>query len=153
MYFSLSAWFEQLNTAQKLSIFKFVFLFHFVVIFYSLSSCLLPARPLFLIVLHNSVKNIHVIKAWFVTWYRNGKYVIETCGILKSFETLHMYLDELLFRVFSIFWFHFNYNQSKKPPLPRKTKNKTRKKQIKGKADAKKQDYTLPTDYGKMAKQ
>ena len=56
MSFSLSAWFEQLNTAQKLSIFKFLFLFDFVAIFYSLSSCLLPARPLFLIVLQNGIK-------------------------------------------------------------------------------------------------
>ena len=67
LYFSLSAQFEQLNTAQKLSIFKFLFLFHFVVMFYSLSSRPLPARPLFLIVLHNDVKIIHVIKAWFMT--------------------------------------------------------------------------------------
>ena len=56
MPFSLSARFEQLNTAQKLDIFRFLFLFHFV-IFNSLSTCLLPARPLFLVVLHNSVKN------------------------------------------------------------------------------------------------
>ena len=55
MSFSLSAWFEQLNTAQKLGIFKFLFLFHFVVLFSSLSSRL-PAQPLFLIVLHNGVK-------------------------------------------------------------------------------------------------
>ena len=44
--------FEQLNTSQKLRIFKFLFLFHFDIIFYSLTSRLLPAQPLFLIVLH-----------------------------------------------------------------------------------------------------
>ena len=41
---------------QKLAIFKFLFLFHIVIIFYSLSFHPLPARPLFLIVLHNGVK-------------------------------------------------------------------------------------------------
>ena len=41
---------------QKLAIFKFLFFF-----------TLLPALPLFLIVLHNGVKNIHVRKVWFVT--------------------------------------------------------------------------------------
>ena len=56
MSFSLSAQFQLLNTAQKLSIFKFLFIFVFVVIFYSLSFRLLPARALFLIVLHNGVK-------------------------------------------------------------------------------------------------
>ena len=73
MSFSLSARFEHLNTAQKLGNFKFLFIFHFVVIICSLSSRPLPARPLFLIVLHNGVKNIHVRKAWLVTWYRNGE--------------------------------------------------------------------------------
>ena len=72
MSFSLSARLEQLNTAQKLDIFKFLFIFHFVTIFYSLSSRplpsrLLPSRLLFLIVLHNIVKNICVRKAWSVT--------------------------------------------------------------------------------------
>ena len=43
---------------QKLAIFKFLFLFHFVIIFYSLSSNPLPAWPLFLIVIHNGVKKI-----------------------------------------------------------------------------------------------
>ena len=41
---------------QKLAIFKFLFLFYFVIIFYSLFSHPLPARPLFLIVLHNGEK-------------------------------------------------------------------------------------------------
>ena len=41
----------------------------------------------------------------------------------------------------------------KNHPSQEKQKTKQGKKQIKGKADAKKQDYTLPTDYGKMAKQ
>ena len=53
LFFSLPARFEQLNTAQRLCIFKFLFLYHFDIIFYSLSSCLLPARPLFLIELYN----------------------------------------------------------------------------------------------------
>ena len=65
--FSQSARFEQLNAAQKPDIFKFLFLFHFVIIFYCLSSRQLSFRPLFLIVLHNGVKNIHVKNAWFVT--------------------------------------------------------------------------------------
>ena len=65
--FFLSARFDQLNTVQKLDSFKFLFLFHFAIIFYSLSSHLLPARPLFLIVLHNDLKNIQVRKVWFVT--------------------------------------------------------------------------------------
>ena len=40
----------------KLSIFKFLFLFHFVTISYSLSSHPFPSRTLFLILLHNGVK-------------------------------------------------------------------------------------------------
>ena len=56
MFYSLSARFEQLCTAEKLCLFKFLLLFHFVIIFYSLSSCPLLARRLFLIVLHNDVK-------------------------------------------------------------------------------------------------
>ena len=59
MSFSLSAQFEQLNTAQKLGIFKFFFFFHFVTIFSSLTSYLLAhptAQLLFLIVLHNDIK-------------------------------------------------------------------------------------------------
>ena len=79
MFFFLSARFEQLDTAQKLGIFKFFFLFHFVIIFSSLSSHPVPARPLFLIVLHNGVKNIHVRKALFVTWYRNREYQTRRC--------------------------------------------------------------------------
>ena len=39
----------------------FWFLFLFII-------ALPSARPLFLIVLHNGVKKVHVIKAWFVTW-------------------------------------------------------------------------------------
>ena len=66
MSFSVSARFEQLNTAQKPPIFK-LFFFHFVIIFYSLSSRPLLFGPLFLIVLHNGVKKIHARKAWFVT--------------------------------------------------------------------------------------
>ena len=56
LFFSLSARLEQLNTAQKLDIFKFLFIFYSVTIFYSLSSRLLPSRPLFLIVLDNGGK-------------------------------------------------------------------------------------------------
>ena len=41
---------------RKLAIFKFLFLFHFVRISYSLSSHLLPAQSLSLIDLHNGVK-------------------------------------------------------------------------------------------------
>ena len=52
----MSARFQQLNTAQKLCMFKLLFLFVFIVIFYSLSSRPLPTRPLFLIVLHSGVK-------------------------------------------------------------------------------------------------
>ena len=54
--FSLPARFEQLNTAQKPGIFKFLFLFHFVIIFYSLFSRPLPSRLLFLSVLRDGVK-------------------------------------------------------------------------------------------------
>ena len=43
-------------SAQKLGIFRFLFLLHFVIIFYSLSFRPHPAPPLFLIVLHNGVK-------------------------------------------------------------------------------------------------
>ena len=56
MPFSLSAQFKQLNTAQKLGIFKFLFLYRFVIIFSSLSSHPLPSQLLFLIVLNNGVK-------------------------------------------------------------------------------------------------
>ena len=56
MFFCLSTRFEQLNTVQKLGFFKFLFLFRFVIVFSSISSRLLPARPLFLIVLHNGIK-------------------------------------------------------------------------------------------------
>ena len=52
--------------AQKLGILKFLFLICFVIIFYSLYFHPLPSRPLFLIVLHNGVKSIHVRKAWIV---------------------------------------------------------------------------------------
>ena len=65
----MSARFEQLNIEQKLGIFIFLFLFHFVIIFFILFFSPLPARPLFLIVLQNGVKNIHVRKAWFVMQY------------------------------------------------------------------------------------
>ena len=41
---------------QKLVILKFLFLFYFVIIFYCLFSHQLPAQPLFLIVLHNGIK-------------------------------------------------------------------------------------------------
>ena len=56
---------------QNLAIFKFLFLFHFVIIFYSPFSHPLPAQLLFLIVLHNGIKNIHVRKVWSVVWYPN----------------------------------------------------------------------------------
>ena len=56
---------------QKLAIFKFLFLFLFVIISYSLYSHPLPAHQMFLIVLNNGIKNIHMRKAWSVTWYRN----------------------------------------------------------------------------------
>ena len=54
MPFSLKIW--TVKYCQKLGIFKFLFLFHFNTIFYSLSSRQLPTRPLFLIVLYNGVK-------------------------------------------------------------------------------------------------
>ena len=69
MFFFLSPRFQQLNTAQKLSIFKFLFLFYLVDTFYSLSLPF-PAWPLFLIVLYNGVKKIQVIKAWLATRIR-----------------------------------------------------------------------------------
>ena len=47
--------FEQLNTAQKPGIFKFLFFFTLLLSFI-LSSRPLPARSLFLFVLHNDVK-------------------------------------------------------------------------------------------------
>ena len=56
---------------KKLAFFKFLFLFHFVIISYSLYSHPLPAQQVLLIVLHNGIKNIHVRKAWSVTWYQN----------------------------------------------------------------------------------
>ena len=56
----------------KFGIFELLFLFHFI-IFYILSSCLLPARLLFLIVLHNDITNIHVRGVWFLIWYWNGE--------------------------------------------------------------------------------
>ena len=65
--FFLPARFEQLNTSQNPGFFKLIFLFHFVIIFYSLSSRPLSSRPLFLIVLYKGVKSIHVRKKWFVT--------------------------------------------------------------------------------------
>ena len=43
---SLLAWFEKFNTAQNLGIFKVLFLFHFVIIFYNISFCPLPVRLL-----------------------------------------------------------------------------------------------------------
>ena len=52
--FARAVW--TVKSAKKLRIFKFLFLFDFVVIFYSPSSCQLPAWLLFLIVLHNGVK-------------------------------------------------------------------------------------------------
>ena len=47
--------------------FQSLIFFSLFVIFYSLSSRLLPARPLCFIVPHNGVKSIHVRKAWIVT--------------------------------------------------------------------------------------
>ena len=66
--FSLSARFEQLILHKSMSFSNSLFFFHSVITFYSLSSRPLPSWPLFLIVLHNSVKNIHVRKAWFVAF-------------------------------------------------------------------------------------
>ena len=90
MPFSLSVQFEQWITAQKLGIFKFLFLFHFVIVFYIRSSRPLPARSLFLVVLHNAVKNIHVRKAWFVTCYRNREYA-------KNIYFLEIYIWKRVF--------------------------------------------------------
>ena len=89
MPFSLSVQFEQWITAQKLGIFKFLFLFHFVIVFYSRSSRPLPARSLFLVVLHNGVKKIHVRKAWFVTCYRNREYA-------KNIHFLEIYIWKIV---------------------------------------------------------
>ena len=58
---------SKVNYCQKRATFKFLFLFHFIIIFCTVYSHPLPTRPLFLIVLHNGVKNIHVRKARFVT--------------------------------------------------------------------------------------
>ena len=58
-FFSLSACFEQLNTAKNLALSKFLFHFHLFV-FYTL----------FIIFLHSGIKNIHVRKAWLVTCIR-----------------------------------------------------------------------------------
>ena len=69
--FSLSAQFEQLNTAQKSGIFKFLFPFHIFKIFYSLSSRPFPSRPLFLIVLQNGVKKHSGEKGLICDVYRN----------------------------------------------------------------------------------
>ena len=60
---------HNLNSCQKLAIFKFLFLFHFVIIFYSLSSHSLRARLLFLIVLHNGVRKYPCEKhTWFIIY-------------------------------------------------------------------------------------
>ena len=56
---------------QKLALFTFLFLFHFVIVFYSLYSHPLPASLLLLIVLNNAIKNINVRKTWSVKWYQN----------------------------------------------------------------------------------
>ena len=60
---------------QKLAIFKFLFIFYFVIIFYSLSSHPFPARPLFLIGLHNGVKKYSREKGVICDVYRKGEYV------------------------------------------------------------------------------
>ena len=100
--------------SQKLGIFKFLFLFHFVVVFYTLSSYPLPARPLFLIVLHNGVKKHSCGKAWFVTWYQNGELralAFRTGSIFKTLRNFDQAYSEpchsqnSLFRHYSaIFW-------------------------------------------------
>ena len=113
--FSVSARFEQLNNAQKPPIFIF---FHFVIIFYSLSSHTLPFGPLFLIVLHNGVKNIHVRKAWFVTWYWNeewrskssknnffGKKSIQLVCPIKTFKMVYKNVLKLVSRYFTFGYF------------------------------------------------
>ena len=55
---------------QKLAIFKILFLFHFVIIFYSLSSHPLPARLLFLIVLQYSREKGVICKVYSPFGYR-----------------------------------------------------------------------------------
>ena len=75
MSFCLSLRHEQLNAAQKLGIFKFLFLLHFVIIFSSLSSGPLPARPLFLIFLRNGVKKHTCEKGVICDVYRNGQFI------------------------------------------------------------------------------
>ena len=96
MSFTLSARFQQLNTAQKLGILKFLFLFDFVVIFYSLSPHPLPARPLFLIVLHNGVKKIHVIKAWFVTRIGTENCAVSSCKVSKKIFRAHADIQDFI---------------------------------------------------------
>ena len=58
----------------KIGIFKFSFLFRFAIIFSSLSSRPLSARPLFLIVLHNGVKKNSRVKGVICYLYRNGEF-------------------------------------------------------------------------------
>ena len=74
----------------------FWFLFLFII-------ALPPARPLFLIVLHNGVKKVHVIKAWFVTWNRNGDELMGesrfTCGISNLHKVAAMFWN-----IISVIW-------------------------------------------------
>ena len=58
--------------------------FSLFVIFYSLSSYPLPARPLFFIVLHNGVKNTHARKVWFLTWHRTREWNANKSARLSS---------------------------------------------------------------------
>ena len=84
MSFSLSAKFQLLNVAQKLSIFKFLFLFDFVVNFYGLSFGPLPAWVLFLIVLHSGVKKDSREKRVIC----DGEYELQEHGFMASVKTM-----------------------------------------------------------------
>ena len=70
---------------KRPGIFNFLFLFHFVIIFYNLFSHPLSSRPLFLVVLHNGVKNINVKNTWFVT-------CIRTENTAKQSTEKHLYI-------------------------------------------------------------
>ena len=86
MFFFLSARFQQLNTAQKLSIFKFLFLFYLVDTFYSLSLPF-PAWPLFLIVLYNGVKKDSGDKGVTCDAYQNGELFMLISKLSKRHPT------------------------------------------------------------------
>ena len=65
------SWILTVKYCQEPSIFKFLFLFHLVIIFYSLSSHPISAWPLFLIVLHNGVKTYSREKGVIYNVYQN----------------------------------------------------------------------------------